>query len=209
MAKKKKEETKDQAPPAEVEASEGQEAKGDEEQAEAAEPSLEEALAASQEEARKNWDLYLRQRADLENYRRRAQRDKEDQVRFANENILREILPVMDNLERAVEHARQEEAESAALLEGVEMTLSQFQGVLDRFGVKAVEALGEPFDPAHHEAMGQVETAEHPANAVAMELQKGYFLNDRLLRPAMVMVAKAPEAPAADEEAGDAPAEDN
>jgi len=166
------------------------------EAAEPAQPSPEEALAASQAEVQKNWDLYLRSRADLENYRKRAQREKEELSRFANENLLREILPVMDNLERALEHARQGEGSSDGLLQGVEMTLGQFQRVLEKFGVTPVAAAGEPFDPAKHEALGQVESAEHPPNTVVQELQKGYLLNDRLLRPAMVMVAKAPPAPA-------------
>ncbi|BCR06977.1 hypothetical protein DESUT3_40460 [Desulfuromonas versatilis] len=159
-----------------------------------AEPALEEQLAAAREEAQKNWDLYLRQRADLENFRKRAQRDKEDTARFANEGILREMLPVLDNLERAVEHARQEEASGNGLLQGVEMTVSQFQKALEKFGVKPVQALGQPFDPAVHEAIGQIESADQPANTVVQELQKGYLLNDRLLRPAMVMLAKAPAA---------------
>jgi len=163
---------------------------------EPAPPSPEEALAASQAEVQKNWDLYLRARADLDNYRKRAQREKEDLSRFANENLLREILPVMDNLERALEHARQGEGSGDGLLQGVEMTLGQFQRVLDKFGVTPVSAVGEPFDPARHEALGQVESAEHPPNTVVQELQKGYLLNERLLRPAMVMVAKAPPAPA-------------
>jgi molecular chaperone GrpE len=158
----------------------------------AEQPPAEEALAASQAEAQKNWDLYLRARADLENYRKRVQREKEDLSRFANENLLREILPVMDNLERALEHARQSDGGNGGLLQGVELTLGQFQRVLDKFGVTPIRSLGEPFDPARHEALGQVESAEHPPNTVVQELQKGYLLNDRLLRPAMVMVAKAP-----------------
>jgi molecular chaperone GrpE len=158
----------------------------------AEQPAVEEALAASQAEAQKNWDLYLRARADLENYRKRAQREKEDLSRFANENLLREILPVVDNLERALEHARQGDGGNGGLLQGVEMTLGQFQRVLEKFGVTPLRSVGEPFDPARHEALGQVESAECPPNTVVQELQRGYLLNDRLLRPAMVMVAKAP-----------------
>lgn len=157
-------------------------------------PALEEELAAARGEAARNWDLYLRAQADLENYRKRAQREKEDLARFANEAILREILPVLDNLERAVEHAGAG-GENGSLLQGVEMTLSQFRKVLEKFGVSPIQALGEPFDPARHEAMGQVETGKYPPNAVAQELQKGYLLNDRLLRPSLVMVARAPAAP--------------
>ncbi|HKK01411.1 MAG TPA: nucleotide exchange factor GrpE [Desulfuromonadales bacterium] len=158
-------------------------------------PSLEDELAASREESRKNWDQFLRTKADLENYRKRAQREKEDLARFANENILREILPVVDNLERAMAHAAQEEGGTEGLIQGVEMTLSQFQKVLEKFGVSPVSAVGEVFDPARHEAMGQVESSEVAPNTVAQELQRGYLLNDRLLRPALVLVAKAPAQP--------------
>ncbi len=154
---------------------------------------LEEILVESRKETEKNRDLYMRARADLENYRKRVQREKEDLTRFGNENILREILPVLDNLERAVEHARSENSETEGLLQGVEMTISQFQKALDKFGARTFSALGEPFDPARHEAMGQLETADHPPNTVVQELQKGCLLNDRLLRPAMVMVSRAPE----------------
>jgi molecular chaperone GrpE len=162
------------------------------------EPSPQTLLEASREEARKNWDLYLRERADLENYRKRAQREKEDLARFANEGILKEILPVMDNLERAVDHARQENGGGEALLQGVELTLGHFRKVLEKFGVTPIESLGQPFDPAFHEAMGQVESAQHPPNTVAQELQKGFLLNSRLLRPALVMIAKAPAAETSD-----------
>jgi len=149
-------------------------------------------LEASRAEAAKNRDLYLRSRADLENYRRRAQREKEDMARFGNENLLKELLPVRDNLERAVEHAREGEPSDGGLLEGVKMTLGQLQKVFERFGVKPIEAVDQPFDPAHHEAMGHLESEGLPPNHVARELQKGYLLNDRLLRPALVMVSKVP-----------------
>lgn len=162
----------------------------------AAEPTLEEQLAASRAETQKNWDLYLRERADLENYRRRAQREKEELSRFANENIIREIVPVVDNLERAVAHARQESGDNESLLQGVEMTLTMFAKALDKFGVTPFNAVGEPFDPSRHEAMGQVESTEHAPNTVVHEMQKGYLLSSRLLRPALVMLAKAPAAEA-------------
>ena len=154
--------------------------------------SLEDELAASRAEAEKNWDLYLRQRAELENFRKRSQREKEDLARFANENLLRDLLPVLDNLERALDHARKEGETGKGLLEGVEMTLGQFQKLLEKFGVSAVDAMGEPFNPAWHEAMGQLESTEHAPNTVIQEMQKGYVLNERLLRPALVLIAKAP-----------------
>lgn len=153
---------------------------------------LQEALEAARAEASKNWDMYLRERADQENFRKRMQREKEDLARFANENLLRAFLPILDNLERAVSHASQEPETAAGLLEGVEMTVDQFHKVLEKSGVSPVEATGKPFDPTWHEAMGQLESREYPPNTVVQELQKGYTLNDRLLRPALVMVAKAP-----------------
>lgn len=164
-------------------------------QEEPAGPSAEEELAASRAEAQKNWDLYLRERAELENFRKRMQREKEDLVRFANENLLRELLPVVDNLARAVEHAQKDTDNLESLLEGVNMTLSQCHKMLDKFGVSPVAAVGEPFNPAFHEAMGQLESAEYPPNTVLQEMQKGYTLNDRLLRPALVLVSKAPSEP--------------
>lgn len=154
-------------------------------------PALEEKLAAARAAAEKNWDLYLRSQAELDNFRKRAQRDREDLQRFANEAILREILPVIDNLERAVEHAAGDPT-GGGLLQGVEMTLSQFQKTLEKFGVTSIQAVGEPFDPARHEAIGRVESRQFPANTVAQQLQKGYLLNERLLRPAMVMIARTP-----------------
>jgi molecular chaperone GrpE len=149
-------------------------------------------LAEADALATKNWDLYLRSQAELDNYRKRAQRERQDLLKFGNENILRELLPVIDNLDRAVQHAREVEGENLGLLEGVEMTLGQFQRVLEKFQVIPFNSLGELFDPARHEAVGQMETGDHPPNAVAQELQKGYLLHERLLRPAMVMIAKAP-----------------
>jgi len=156
-----------------------------------AESTSEAALAAAKEEAARHYDQYVRACADLENYRKRAQREKEDLARFANENLIREVLPVLDNLERAVEHASTEEEAAKGLLEGVRMTMDQFRKALAKFGVVPIEALGKPFDSAVHEAMGQIESADQPPNTVAQELQKGYLLNDRLLRPALVMVTRA------------------
>jgi len=153
---------------------------------------LEARLAEAEALANKNWDLYLRERADLENARKRHQRDREEAIRFANDRLLREMIPVLDNLERAVGHAEQGDDEKQGLLEGVNMTINQFRKVLEDFGVKPIIALGEDFDPNLHQAMGQVESADQAPNTVISEFQKGYLLNDRLLRPSMVMVAKAP-----------------
>jgi molecular chaperone GrpE len=159
---------------------------------------LTEQLNAAQAEARENRDHYLRARADLDNFRKRAQREKEDLVKFSNETILRELLPVIDNLERALQHAATDGEKG--LLQGVELTLGQFSKVLEKFNVVAIEPLGELFDSARHEAMGQIESADQPPNTIVQLLQKGYLLNDRLLRPALVLIAKAPAAPVASEE---------
>lgn len=156
-----------------------------------------EELAAAQAAASENRDLYLRALADLENYRKRAARDREDAVKFANDSLLREFIPVIDNLERALEHAG-DAAEQKVLREGVEMTLVQFRKVLETAGVTEVPAAGSAFDPNFHQAMGQVETGEQPANTVVQVLQKGYLLRERLLRPALVMIAKAPAAASED-----------
>jgi molecular chaperone GrpE len=197
----KKKEAKTAAPIAEEVVDMNDEAVEQEEQEENGEVEVEDPLQAAQAEAAENKDLYLRALADLENYRKRAQREKEDAFRFANDNILRNIIPVLDNLERAIEHARTVNEDQGGLFEGVEMTLEQFRKVLESSGVKPVEAMGLPFDPNFHQAMGQVPTDDQPPNSVVQELQKGYLLNERLLRPAMVMVATAPPEEPVDETA--------
>jgi len=158
-------------------------------------------IVVAKEEAGKNWDLYLRERADLENARKRHQRDREEAIRFANDRLLREMIPVLDNLERAVGHAEQGDTDNQGLLEGVNMTINQFRKVLEDFGVKPINALGEDFDPNLHQAMGQVETTDQAPNTVISEFQKGYLLNDRLLRPSLVMVARAPNGATEDQDA--------
>ena len=152
-------------------------------------------LEAAQAEAAKNWDLYLRERAELENFRKRTQRDKEEFRIFTRKELLLEVLPVLDNLERAVSHAGQN-GEAQGLLEGVTMTVAQLRKVVEDFGARPMVAVGAPFDPNLHQAMGQLETAEQPPGTVVSEYQKGYLLHDRLLRPALVVVAKAPVEPA-------------
>jgi molecular chaperone GrpE len=148
---------------------------------------LEEALAAKDAESSANWDKFLRERADLENYRRRVQKEKEDLMKYGNECLLLEILPVLDNMERALDHASEDSL--SAIIEGVNLTRSMLLSVLKKFGVEPVETKGAIFDPAFHQAMCRVESDDAAPNAVIEEFQKGYLLNDRLLRPAMVSVA--------------------
>jgi molecular chaperone GrpE len=157
------------------------------------------ALAATQAEAAKNWDLYLRERAELENFRKRTVRDKEEFRIFTRKELLLEVLPVLDNLERALEHAG-EGGEGQGLVAGVTMTVAQFRKVVEDFGARAMVTVGATFDPALHQAMAQLETVEQAPGTVVSEYQKGYLLHDRLLRPALVVVAKAPAGePAASE----------
>jgi molecular chaperone GrpE len=141
-------------------------------------------------QAEENYDKFLRAQAELENYKKRVEREKSSLVKYGNEELIKAILPVVDNLERALDHPPGENPDG--LLEGVKITCNQLLQVLEKFGLTPIAAVGEPFDPGKHEAMMQVESAEHEPNTVVSELQKGYFLNDRLLRPAMVSVARAP-----------------
>lgn len=131
----------------------------------------------------------LRTAADAENFKKRLQREKEEQTRYANESFIRELLTVIDNLERALEHSGSE-SDQEGLVEGLNMTLKSFLDTLTRFGCTQVEAEGKPFDPNFHEAVSQEESADHEPNTVLNELQKGYMLKERLLRPAMVLVSK-------------------
>ncbi|QOX79778.1 nucleotide exchange factor GrpE [Trichlorobacter lovleyi] len=152
---------------------------------------LQEKLAAKELEAKDNWDKLLRERADLENYRKRASREKEELLNYGIKSLVEEVLPVLDNLERALEHANEDGL--PALVEGVKMTHTLLLTALKKFGVCAVDGnCGTLFDPAFHQAMAQVETSDHPGNTIVQEFQKGYLLKERLLRPSMVSVAKNP-----------------
>ncbi len=130
----------------------------------------------------------LRVQAEADNFRKRMQREKDDFARFAREGFVRDLLPVKDNLERALLHAGDD---PASVVDGVKLTLEQFDSIFKTMGVECIECLGAPFDPAFHQAMTQVESDEHEPNCVVDELQRGYQLHGRLLRPAMVTVAKA------------------
>lgn len=149
---------------------------------------LEAALAAAREEARAAHDRWVRERADLENLRKRGARERQDAVRFGNESIVRELLPVVDNLERALK-ASGTTGDPKALVEGVDLILKALLDALARQGVERVSAHGTPFDPSHHEAVAHIES-EHEPNLVIEEHQPGYRLHDRLLRPALVTVSK-------------------
>jgi molecular chaperone GrpE len=153
---------------------------------------LKKKLEEKEKEFKEHHDRLLRLAADFENYKKRAAREKEDWTKFANEDLIKAILPFIDNLERAVNHA-QKVADTGVLIEGVRLTLQQLLQALNKFGLSSFESVGKPFDPAMHEAMLVVETNQHEPNQVMEEFQKGYLLNNRLLRPATVSVSKFPE----------------
>lgn len=160
-------------------------------------PEIDAAVAAAEEldAARReaaDWKARAyRATADLENVRRRFQKEREELRRFAVEGLLKDMLPIVDNLERAVQHAEQNGQEG--LVDGVKMVLRQFQQTLAGKGAETFEALGQPFDPQLHEAMTEMPTTEYAPGHVASVFQRGWKLNGRLVRPAMVVVAKAPE----------------
>ena len=146
--------------------------------------------AAAQAEAEEWRNKALRAAAEHDNARKRMQREREETRKTAAESLLKDVLPILDNLDRAVEHAGNA---SGPLVEGVKMVVRQFLQTLDRHGAKPVEAKGQPFDPHVHEAMSAITTTEFPPGHVAQVFQRGWTLHDRLVRPAMVLVAQAPE----------------
>jgi molecular chaperone GrpE len=153
---------------------------------------LREKLDAKEKEAKEHYERYLRQVAEVENFKKRINREKEDAIRYANENLIKDILPVIDNLERAIAHA-QGGGNGKPLVEGVEMVLRGLLDVFGKHGVVQVPAVGEVFDPGKHEAMAQVESSQYEPNTVVDEHHRGYLLRDRLLRPALVTIAKTPQ----------------
>ncbi|MBG5925737.1 nucleotide exchange factor GrpE [Providencia rettgeri] len=148
---------------------------------------LEQQLEASQKTER---EAMLRAHAEIENIRRRTEQDIEKAHKFALEKFSNELLPVIDNLERAIEAADHESEESKAMLEGLNLTLKTFLDAVAKFGIEPVSEVNVPFNPEVHQAMTMIESPDHQANHVIDVMQKGYTLNNRLLRPAMVIVSK-------------------
>ncbi|NPC52283.1 nucleotide exchange factor GrpE [Corallococcus sp. AB032C] len=163
-----------------------------------------ERLKEAHERAKDFQDRAIRSAADLENYRKRAQKEKEDVQKFGVEKLLKDLLPVVDNMDRALD-AASKSPDFDSFQKGVAMTRKSFEDSLGRHGVKGFSAKGQPFDPRLHEAIQQVESAEVPAGHVLFEVTRGFHLNDRLVRPAMVVVARAPEVVAAPEPVAAAP----
>ena len=171
------------------------------------------ALREKAEKADENWDRFLRATAELENYKKRVLREKEELARATREQVVAALLPVLDNLERAITHAEKPvdgavrpspaaPQSDDTLLSGLRQIHSRFQSTLAEFGLEEVVAhAGHPFDPNFHEAVGHVESAEHPEGVIIEQLQRGYNLSKRLLRPARVVVSKG--SPAVEGPAGD------
>jgi len=152
---------------------------------------LREALEAKTRELEAQQDRYMRAVAEFDNARKRSAREREEFTRYANESVLRDLLPVLDNLDRALQAARTEPA--AAVTTGVELIQRELLRVLEKFGLTPFTSVGQPFDPERHEAVARVQRPELPEMTVAGETARGYLLNGRVLRPALVTVAMAPE----------------
>jgi molecular chaperone GrpE len=152
---------------------------------------LEKQLDEANEASRQAHDRLLRASAEYENYKKRSAREAADFRKFANEALIKELLTVIDNLERAIESSSIDDKANKSVVEGVEMVLKEFFKVLEKFNLKSLDSDGEMFDPNFHQAVMQEETDEVPENTIIKVMQKGYILHDRLIRPAMVVVAKA------------------
>lgn len=137
-------------------------------------------------------DKYLRALAEMENFRKRVAREQAESVKYANERILSDLLSVVDNIERAILHSR-EKKDFDALIDGLNLTMKEFNSLFEKYGVKWIESVGQPFDPTRHHAVSLVESETHPDNIIVEEFRKGYLLNDRILRPSLVSVAKRKE----------------
>jgi molecular chaperone GrpE len=153
-------------------------------------PEAPSALAAAEAKAGENWNSYLRAVAELDNFRKRTERELENARKFAVERFAQELVGVVDSLDAGIAAAAANPG--PALLEGAQATLKQLQRAFDKAGIKVIDPLGQPFDPAWHEAMVAQESRDSAANTVLSVIQKGYSLNGRLLRPARVIVSKAP-----------------
>ena len=154
---------------------------------------MEEKVESLKKEAAENHDRLLRVAAEFENYKKRTAREMDDLRKFANESFAKAMLPVVDSLDLAIESSSNDKHTNSSVVEGVTMTLNEIYKVFDQFGVKPFDSLGKTFDPVFHQAMMQEETEAYPENTVSRELQKGYMIHDRLLRPAMVAVSKKKE----------------
>ena len=154
---------------------------------------MEEKVESLKKEAAENHDRLLRMAAEFENYKKRATREMNDFRKFANESFAKAMLPVVDSMDLAVESSSNDKHVNNSMVEGVNMTLKEILKIFEHFGIKRFESIGNTFDPNLHQAVMQEETDKFPENTVSKELQKGFMIHDRLLRPAMVVVSKKSE----------------
>lgn len=147
-------------------------------------------LEAKEKEATASYDKYLRAVAELDNYKKRAAKEKADIIKFGKEEIIKDILPFIDNLDRALEHAESSTGDIKAFKDGIKMIQDQLLCCLQKHGVEKIDCAGQDFNPHFHEAVMQEESANHEENKILNEFQKGYLLNGRLLRPSKVCVCK-------------------
>ncbi len=138
-------------------------------------------------------DHFLRLQAEFENFRRRSLKEKQESLRFGHQNLVKDLLSAVDNLERAMEHGAQNAgAEVRGVLDGIALVYREIMSTFDKHGVSQIDAAGQVFDPAVHEAIGQIPNAEAPPNTVVQVLQRGYVIHDRMVRPSRVLVSRAP-----------------
>lgn len=201
--------TEEETPTTAAETPEGEALSGEEGDLASAESDgasdMAERLAETEAALAEEKERFLRLYAEFENYKKRSAREIQEYRKYANETLIREILPIIDNLERAIHSSDVVEGDSSCIVRGVDMTLREILRVLERFHVRPVKSIGEPFDPNYHEAVGKEPSADYPEGAVMREYQRGYLLHDRLVRPSMVVVseggpagAKPEAAPAAE-----------
>ena len=152
-------------------------------------------LKSQAAKAKEHWDSLLRTTADFDNFKKRAARERQEAIKYANESLLQKLIPILDNFDMALNAAANaKEGAAQSLQTGVNMILTQFRNALTEAGLEEIDAAGKTFDPNFHEAVSQQETADVPEGQVVQQLRKGYKLRDRLLRPATVIVAKKPTA---------------
>ena len=153
------------------------------------EPTVEERAADAESKYNEMQDRYLRLNAEFDNYKKRMMRENSDRLKYFNMELIKELLPSMDNLERAISHAGDENSDLENMIEGLQMVYKGMQEAFGKFGVSEIESIGKEFDPNCHQAVGMIESQEVPENHVAEECLKGYYLHDRIIRPTMVRVS--------------------
>ena len=153
------------------------------------EPTLEERAADAESKYKEMQDRYLRLNAEFDNYKKRMMRENSDRLKYFNMELIKELLPSVDNLERAISHAGDENSDLENMIEGLQMVYKGMQEAFGKFGVSEIESIGKEFDPNCHQAVGMIESQEVPENHVAEECLKGYYLHDRIIRPTMVRVS--------------------